>query len=169
MRRSANWLRALTDTAAFTTGPRKSMALQSFKVREGETFASMRSRMASIVSAIATTEVRVGPGGKRMFATFSKPRELRERGDHSAWIRRTIRSLNADQESALEVDYNTGGAWLHGRKIASAVDAPGDQQGEDLYHNEDRTGRPWLDVKEIATALSLPAAKVRATLEEQKR
>ena len=118
-------LRALTDTAAFTTGPRKSMALQSFKVREGETFASMRSRMASIVSAIATTEVRVGPGGKRMFATFSKLRELRERGDHSAWIRRTIRSLNADQESALEVEYNTGGAWLHGRKIASAVDAPG--------------------------------------------
>ena len=145
------------------------MALQTFKVREGETFASMRSRMASIVGAIAATEVRVGSDGKRMFATFSKPREVRERGDHSAWIRRTIRSLKADQESALEVEYNTDGTWLHGRKIASAVDAPGDHQGEDLYRNEDRTGRPWVDVKEIATALSMPTAKVRTTLEEQKR
>ena len=111
----------------------------------------------------------MGPGGKRMFATFSKPRELRERGDHLAWIRRTVRSLNADQESALEVEYNTGGAWLHGRKIASAVDAPDDQQGDGLYHNEDRAGRPWVDVKEIAAALSQPVEKVRATLAEQKR
>ena len=93
------------------------MALQVFKLRDGEAHSAMRSRMAAIVSAIGSTEARIGSEGKRMFAAFSKPKHQRERGDHSAWVRRSIRAIKADQEQWLEVEYNTGGAWLHGRRV----------------------------------------------------
>ena len=115
-------LKDLCDNTPFTTGPRKSMALQSFAQRKNESFSGMRARMQTIVSTISNTEGRVGTEGRVMFAMFSKPKEVRERGDHSAWVRRALGGLHPDQERHLEVEYNSGGAWLHRKKIASALD-----------------------------------------------
>ena len=115
-------LKGLTDADPFTTGPRRSLALQSFVVRPNETFVGMRNRMSVIVAAISNTAVILGDGEAKLWASFSRSREARQNGDHAAWMRRVIRKVSPGQEEWLEVEYGAGAAWLRGQKFCSAVD-----------------------------------------------
>ena len=117
-------LTPLLDTQAFTTGPRRSMALQTFHVRAGETFVSMRNRMSVVIAAIANTTIYLGAGEtNKLWSSYSKPKEARLNGGHSAWVRRLVRSLDGSQEQFLEAEYSSGACWLHGKKVCSAVEA----------------------------------------------
>ena len=50
-------LKSLLDSPAFTTGPRRSLALQTFHIRPNETFVGMRNRMSVIIAAISNASV----------------------------------------------------------------------------------------------------------------
>ncbi|CAE7250267.1 pol, partial [Symbiodinium sp. CCMP2456] len=70
-------LDALVDYPPFCTGPRRSTALSVFKVRDGESEYQVKRRMHHIIIALRENEVRL-PGGKRMYAMYSKSKEERE-------------------------------------------------------------------------------------------
>ena len=158
----------LTDTAPFTTGQRRSMALQAFKIRPGETEVGMRGRMSAIVAALSTSTILLS-GERKLWSAFSKPKEVRLNGDHAAWVRRTIRGLSEAEESRLETEYNTGCCWFHDLKISSAVESRGDKSTEELVVNEDRPGKPWIDAAKIAELLKMPVARVVKAINDSKR
>ena len=166
-------VQGLCDHKPFTTGARRSMALQSFAVRQGENMVGVRGRMSAIIAAVNNAELYVGDRDKgdekKLWVSFSRPREVRLNGAHAAMVRRTVRSLAPTMENELEVEYPTGTAWLSGRKIASAKDeAEGALEG-DLYRDEDRASRPWVNVQKLATILQVTQDRVRATVNEQRR
>ena len=109
-----------TDNPCFTTGPRRTMCLQQFKPRSGESFQDMRERMQAVISAVSQSTVIVKKGGK-LWSGYSKSKPERERGAHAALVRRVVRGLNAVKESDLEVEYGSGTAWMDEYKLASAV------------------------------------------------
>ena len=121
-------LKQFTDTEAFFTGPRRSVALQSFVVRPNENYVGMRNRMSIIVAALANAEVEIGDSGTRIWAGFSKTRVQRLNGGHSAWVRRTVRAVASKEETWLETDYANGVCWLRGERISSAVEEAKDPE-----------------------------------------
>ena len=162
---------SLTDFPAWCTGPRKSMSLMTFRVRQYEDYQGMRDRMAQIVGAVNRKQVVVTNGG-RMWAGFSKPRAERARGSHAAYVRRVIRALNPEKEADLEPEYSTGSMWLGEHKFCSATVPADGLAAEDVekFDNNDLGAvQPWIDVRAIADCLGTTKARVREELTNQKR
>ena len=160
----------LTDTSAFTTGPRRSLALQTFVIRPGEkNFTSMRNRMSVIIAGISNSRVLVGEGDSRLWVSFSRTKEARQNGDHSAWMRRMVRHVMPEEEEWLELEYAAGGSWLKATKVSSAVDSPPEVPSADLLFDESKPNRPWVNTGKIAELLKVPPGKVREAANATKR
>ena len=137
------------DTKPFTTGPRRSLALQGFVVRQGDNYVAMRNRMASIIAEFSNSPALLGEGS-RIWASFSKPKEARMNGDWCAWVRRIVRKVDPEQEKGLEPEYNSGTCWLHGVRVSSAVHLPDGIPDGELMRDEARPSRPWIHLEKIA-------------------
>ena len=48
---------------------------------------------------------------------------------------------------------NSGGAWVHEVRVASAVGPPPEKPAKDLLYNEDKAGSPWIDVGSIGASV----------------
>ena len=160
----------LLDSQAFTTGPRRSVALRGFVIRPGENYVAMRNRMSVVIAAVANTTVLLGGGNdNKLWASYSKSREARQNGDLCAWIRRTVRSVDSQQEGAFEPEYANGTSWLHGVRVSSATLPPEESRLGGLHRVEGREPRPWIDVKRIAELLKVSAERVEKGLADTKR
>ena len=159
----------LLDTPAFTTGPRRSVALQGFVIRPGENYVAMRNRMSVVIAALANSTVLLGDGSTRLWASYSKSKEARQKGDFCAWVRRCVRALDPKQEPFFEPEYANGTSWLHGERVASATLPPPDCPEGDLFRAEGHEQRPWVNVKVVAELMKVPVDRVRSALLEAKR
>ena len=76
-------LRPLLDTEPFCTGPRRSVALQGFVIRERETYVGMRNRMSVVVAALSNSEAKLGDSGTKIWdsKTQRRPRGLGKEDD----------------------------------------------------------------------------------------
>ena len=163
-------IKGMVDSSPFCTGPRRSLALQSFSVRPGENYVGMRSRMSVVIATIANSTVGLGDGDSKLWASYSRTREQRTNGDHAAWVRRTVRKIAPMQEDWLEVEYSAGGVWLRGHKIASAVDhKPKDVALESLLLNPDKGDRLWVNAGLMAEILDTTVAAVKKAADEVRR
>ena len=164
-------LTSLLDTKAFTTGPRRSMALQTFLVRPDETFVSMRNRMSVVIAAIANTTIFLGPGdSNKLWASYSKPKEARLNGGHSAWVRRLVRAVDSTQEQFLEAEYSTGSCWLHGKRVCAAIDKMPDEGVKgDFIVDDTKPQKPWIAAKLIADLLKVTKGEVNRAAANTKR
>ena len=162
---------AHTDNPCFTTGPRRTMCLQQFRLRSGESFQDMRERMQAIISAVSQSTVLV-KGGGMLWAGYSKSRPERERGAHAALIRRVVRSLNATRETDLEVEYGSGTTWMDEFKLSSAAVPAEDVPQEQLITLDPQTTgsiRPWIDAGAIAKCAGVGIDLVREQVKAQQR
>ena len=163
---------SLSDRPAFCTGARRSMCLMEFKVRAPqEDYQGMRDRMQRILSTLNSKSYLLA-SGRKMWGAFSKTRPERDRGAHGALVRRTVRSLAADREEELEVEYGTGSAWLGDFKLASAVVEP-DSGSQDVYVRFDALHPggplPWINATAVSQCLRVTTDEVKKKIEEQKR
>ena len=161
----------LTDFPTFVTGPRRSMSLMAFRVRDKEEFADMRARMNDVIQAVNRAKVVI-QGGKRMWAAFSKRKEDREMGCHAALIRRVTRAIAPEQEDQLEPEYNTGSVWYGEYKFCStSVPAEGILE-EDLRYMDAQEGNPvvpWINVGAMARALKVTVKQVDVAIKAERR
>ena len=165
-------LSPLMDGKPFTTGARRSLALQSFCIRDNEhgNLTAMRGRMQAVVAALSNSNVFLGSDQNKLWVSFSKPKETRLNGNHAAWIRRSVRSTDRDQEKGLEADYQTGTVWLHSSKVASATTPPPeDRDPEGIIVDDSRVCRPWVDAVLIAKVMKVGVQDVKDALQAQKR
>ena len=79
--------------------------------------------MSVVIAAISNTTILLGPGDtNKLWCSYSKPKEARMNGGHSAWVRRLVRALDSTREQLLEAEYSTGSCWLHGKRVCAAND-----------------------------------------------
>ena len=158
----------LTDYPGFCTGPRRSLALMSFKLRGNEGYYDMRDRMNSVIRAVNSSSTSLR-GGSKLWAGFSKSKAERDRGSVAALTRRVIRYLSPDAEDQLETEYASGTAWLKDTKVCSAMPpADGVAQG-DLFQGFDTLEGAWIHVGELSKALHVSAGEVTKVIQELKR
>ena len=160
-----------TDFPGFCTGPRKSLALMSFRIREHEDYQGMRDRMARVVSGVASGAIMLAGGGK-MWSGFSKPRAERLRGSHAALIRRVVRALGSDKEPELEAEYSTGSTWLGVHKLSSASVPPDGLQPDEVMEMDPPlpgAPKPWTNLGAMAECLGVDRQTVKEEIGRQMR
>ena len=163
-------LRCLLDGAPFCTGPRRSTAMSTFEIREGETEFSARKRMHSVILGLAGGAVQVPPSGKKMFATYSKSRAERSIANHAGWLKRSLASLGQHHVEQLDVEYNSGTCWYGSSMVASATKPtpPGcDEKG--VLREENEGHSVWIDLGALAKESKTHAKDLKKALELHKR
>ena len=87
-------MKALIDVDRLAVyGPRRSVGMLKFVVRDGETYNNIRNRMWEVVKVLSRLKVqlastRVGGECRAIWASFVKTRNARQRSAHASMIRR---------------------------------------------------------------------------------
>ena len=102
-------LEQLVSEEAFTTGPRKSVALMNFPLKANETDEDRRNRMHEMVLSVSKANARTS-AGKRLWCSYSRTKEQRDVSSHCGWLKRALGSIDADWARELDVEYATGSA-----------------------------------------------------------
>ena len=122
-------------------GPRRSVGMLKFVVREGETMNDVKNRMWEFVKLVSRlkvqlTSTRTGNECRTLWAFFVKTRTARTRSSHVSMVRRVtmglaadvlasnvsgVAGIVADQQSAYDCDWSLGTIWLGVNKLASST------------------------------------------------
>ena len=149
------------DGRPWTSGARRSNAFSNFQPRRGEREHEARDRMQKIILAFADKKPTVG--GRRLFATWSKPPEERRRGAHCSLVKKLVGALDERQVEMVDLERQSGSAWLGDAKIACAT-APLAEESSDFYVFGDRDQRPWINVAAIAREIKVDKHRVMNVL-----
>ena len=141
------------------------MALASFHERAGESFASMRSRMQSVVRAFAEANVQ-GRQGKKLWCNWSKTRLERLHSPHAAWVKRTIATLDETKLKDIEVEWNQGNVWGPVSLVgSSALPIPPGTDMRTVLVRDDVDTQPWVSWGILARELQMDPESLRKALE----
>ena len=122
-------------------GPRRSVGMLKFVVREGETMNDVKNRMWEFVKLVSRLKVqlastRTGNECRTLWASFVKTKTARTMSSHVSMVRRVtmglaadvlasnvsgIAGIVADQQSAYDCDWSLGTIWLGVNKLASST------------------------------------------------
>ena len=134
---------------AFTTGPRKSVALLNFPQRVGESDEDRRARMHEVVLTISQSKVLTS-AGKKLWCSYSKSKQQRDISGHCSWVKRSLARLDERIIRELDVEYATGSVWLGDSLVASATRPCNDGAKSD-YTIVGRGSPPaWVDLERLA-------------------
>ena len=148
-------LKGFTDQAPFPTGPRRSIALLPFQLREGETESGTKPQTSH---------------GKRMWIGFSKSKAQRDVAGHCTWLRRTLASFNQEVLQHLDLQYSSGSAWRGEHLVASAQKPPPAVTNDsDVVWDDRLVCRPWVWVGAIAKFIGITVVDLRAAVQEFQR
>ena len=134
-------IKSLTDAEKLLVyGPRRSVGMLRFTLREGEAFNDMRNRMWETVKAIANMKHVLAStkelGEQRtLWASFVKTKTARAKSSLVSMVRRVTIALALDakneqggipclahtQPTAYDCDWNLGTIWCGSHKLASAT------------------------------------------------
>ena len=160
---------ALLDSAPFTTGARRSVALVYFDPRRGEADSERRSRMHEVLQAITRAKA-VTSHGKRMWVSFSKSKQERDISGHCGWVKRSLASFGQGVVDRLDVDYASGTSWYGDFMVASSSRNPPDGADDsDLLRDTKKAQAPWVHVGLLAKATGISQIDLKSALEEFRR
>ena len=164
-------LNGYLDTAPFTTGARRSVALLPFHEREHESFYQMKQRMTAVVEEVRRASyVLDARSGKTLWAGYSKSKSQRTRGSHAARCRRVIKVFDERWLDELDVEYDQGEVWHGGVLLCSAVaPVPVESEEGDVIRLSFESDTAWVNVRALAGLLHVTSARVLQEWESQQR
>ena len=130
----------------FVPGVRRGYAILSIDERGGETFEERRKRVQEVITKVRDANLHLGVRAdgapRRLWIAMSQPPDRRRRARLAAKVKRLYLTLGGDK-AKLEVEFNTGSAWIDGRKVCSAT------VGKPPTCEE--AGPGWVDLNAIAS------------------
>ena len=157
------------DSEAFTTGPRRSVALMHFLLRRDETHEQLRQRMHQVVKGFVEVQPHSSQQ-KRMWCSFSKPVEVRRKGAHAAWMKRALTHMETDFAAKMvDFEYHSGSVWVADAHVAGVEPADSGKDPKGLYVDDKNPDRPWFDLKSLARVLGRPQAAVEEAIQHTRR
>ena len=130
-------------------GPRRSVGMLKFKLRDGEEEKDLRERMWTVVRTLAQAKhslpsTRTAGDERTLWASFVKTKNARLRSSHASMIRRVTIALAKEshlssaggvgnglnlQTTAYDIDWNLGTVWCGTLKLGSSTHrAPKDEE-----------------------------------------
>ena len=162
-------LNRLVSEPAFTTGPRKAVAMMNFPLLASETDEGRRARMHEMVTSIAQAHA-VTSAGTRLWCSYSRTKLQRDVSSHCGWLKRAVSSLGSDWVKELDVEYATGSVWLGNSLIASATrDCDPSTPEAKVLWNTRGVSKAWVDLQKLSMETGLSVDDIRMALNDTKR
>ena len=108
----------------FVPGVRRGYAILPVDERPGETFDQRKQQVQEVITKVRAANMHLGVRAdgapRRLWIAMSQPPERRRRARLAAKTKRLYLTLGGDK-ALLEMEYNTGSAWIEGHKVCSAT------------------------------------------------
>ncbi|CAE7264184.1 DHX57 [Symbiodinium sp. CCMP2592] len=162
-------LKQYTDKAPFTTGPRRSVALLPFELRQGEADSDRKTRMHTVLMGVTEAKAQTSHG-KRMWSSYSKSKAQRDISSHCSWVKRSLASFNQELVGHLDLEYGSGTAWLGEYMVASVSrPPPGGVDESEMLWDDRLVARPWIHLGAIARVSGVSTVDLRNGFREFQR
>ncbi|CAE7229646.1 Pol, partial [Symbiodinium necroappetens] len=163
-------LQGMLDTAPFTTGARRSVALCQFKKRAHESDGDARQRMLRVIQVINASQVKLEGAVRPLWASFSKSPEERGRAALAAVVRKAVLRMAPQRMPDLDVEYPSGCTWIKEDQISGMGAPPDEVHGARIVSTKGGSG--WLDERTLSKWLNvelgdLQQLAIRDSIEEQ--
>ena len=161
-------------------GPRRSVGMLKFVLREGETQEGMRNRMWGMIKALAgrkhlLASTKEGESQKTMWASFVKTKAARTKSALVSMVRRVTITLALDAKdgqggipciantdiSAYDCDWNLGTIWCGLQKLASATHKP-PREGEHILMSGG-----WVSLSAVALSAGCSIDEAKLAFERE--
>ncbi|CAE7836114.1 unnamed protein product [Symbiodinium sp. CCMP2592] len=158
-------------------GPRRSVGMLRFSVRDGEDFQGMKTRMWELVRALGRIKhilpsTKASGEEKTMWASFVKTKNARLRSSHVSLTRRVVISLTKDGGhpngpntliGAYDCDWNMGTIWNGCEKLASSTHRkPAKTEDEFVVMSGG-----WINVSAVARVAGCSTDDARGAFERE--
>ena len=157
-------LKGTLDSAPFTTGARRSVALCQFRRRAQETDGDVRQRMIHVIQVINTSQVQLEGAARPLWASFSKSPEERGRAALAAVVRKAILRMAPERMPDVDVEYPTGRTWVKEDQISGMGEPPDDVRGAKIVTT--KGGKGWLDERTLSKWLNVELGELQQLVSE---
>ena len=150
----------MLDEAPWTPGPRRGVALSSFRQREGEDFEDMKARMLEITALVnkASIPTESTLDGCPVWAAVSRDRGDRLISSHASKLRRLLHTMKVSVDDT-DADYKEGSLWMADQLLGSAkLDPP---QGVEVMQG--KVEGSWMAPSVVAATTGRNEGQVRET------
>ena len=156
-------IRHLFDSEPFTTGPRRSVALCGFKVRDGETQSETRSRMLNVISTVNIARAQLVGSDRTLWCSFSRTPEERGRAALPGFIKKVVMQHKPTAKDDLDIEYRSGISWMGESQLCGLGEPP---QGPDVQVVDTRAGAGWIDAAGLASKTGLTVVHIQQMVQE---
>ena len=158
-------LKQYIDSAPFTTGPRRSVALCNFHVKEDETPGDTKTRMFAVIQAVNAAKASLQGGDRPLWCSFSRTTEERGKAAVPGFVKKVVLTHRPESKGELDVEYASGMSWMGEHQLSGMGDKP---EGDGVAMVETRAGKGWIDVKRLADATGVSSATVQEMVDEHR-
>ncbi|CAE7029602.1 Pol [Symbiodinium sp. CCMP2592] len=148
------------DQRPFTTGPRRSVALCNFMIRQGEDAGGARQRMLKVLQAVNGARVEVEGCAKPLWCSFSRSPAERGRAAVAAIVKKVLMTHAPGRACDLDVEFASGIAWIRDDQL-SGMGAPPPECSKARVL-ETKAGPAWLDESTLAKWLGIDKSVVES-------
>ncbi|CAE7462659.1 unnamed protein product [Symbiodinium necroappetens] len=153
------------DSAPFTTGPRRSVALCNFQPRERESASDTRSRMMTIINAVNAAQAHLVGGEKPLWCSFSRTPEERGRASIPGFVKKVVMTHKPGAKDDLDLEYSSGMSWMDEAQLSGVGAAP---STEGVVKVDTKAGPGWIDLKSLASKAGVTRDVVRQMVDEHR-
>ena len=153
------------DSAPFTTGPRRSVALCNFEQRAGESVGDTRARMMTIIAAVNSANAHLDGGEKALWCSFSRTPQERGKAALPGFVKRIVMTHRPDRKEDLDIEYYSGKSWIDDTQLSGLGDPP---ISPGVKKVETRAGQGWIDVDGLASKTGATAASIQQQIDGHK-
>ena len=159
-------LSGMLDQQPFCTGARRSVALCTFRRRQGEDEGMLRERMIGVLQTINSSKVSMDGAVRPLWSSFSKTPAERGRASLAAAVKKTVQRFAPHRAGDLDVEYGTGRSWIKEDQLSGMQDQP--REVKEARKVQTRGGEGWIDEKTLSRWVEADIADVRGLLDEHR-
>ena len=159
-------LKDMTDTEAFTTSPRASLALLRFEQRRSESYEAAKKRMHTVMARVAKSKTRIAGQERPLWCGVSKTKPERDRAQHCGLVRSIVRHFKPELVSEMDNDYGKGTSWVGTSRVGCAVDKRDDTEGHSFWVVDSKPNQPWVDLSLLSKEMGVKVEVVERFLKE---
>ena len=141
-------LGAKFDSAPFTTGPRRSVALCNFQQRSSEGLGDTRGRMLEIITAVNSAKALLTGGDRPLWCSFSRTPEERGKASLPGFTKKVVMAHKPQAKEDLDVEYASGMSWMDDAQLTGMGEGP---TTEGILKVDTRAGPGWVDLRSLAS------------------
>ena len=111
------------------------------------------------MAGIIKSQTKIAGSDRPMWAASSKSKETPATASHCSLVKKILTYFTPEKTSELDLDYNTGTAWLGQAKVGCVRSKP-ECTDHKIFQVISKPNQPWVDLTALAEAMQSDVEEV---------